>query len=154
LHLSIKLRIVVAFITFLVGVGFFFALKSHSRVADYLVKILSPQLEGEQFIPLMDACGPEVNTHQYLILSTGQSLDQTGEVFQSAEAASRTLERRLERASRIMQHTKVSDGEKVIAVFPSGASIFRRHGVVLATINAPTVEIALEFEATIEKLDH
>jgi hypothetical protein len=146
-------RIGVAFLTFFVGVGIFLAWKSHSRIEDYLVKILSPQLEGQQFIPLMDACGPELNTHQYLILATGETLEQTGEVFRSLEAANQTLERRLEHASQIIQRTKVLDGERIIAVFPSSASIFRRSGVVLASINAPTVEVALEFEATMDKLN-
>jgi hypothetical protein len=72
-------------------------------------------------------------------------------VFRSAEAAQQTLERRLERASQIIQRSKALDGERVIVVFPSGASIFRRDGDVLAAINAPTVEVALEFEAASEK---
>jgi hypothetical protein len=48
----------------------------------------------------------------------------------------------------------MSDGEKVIAVFPSGASIFRLQGAVISSINAPTAELALEFEATLEKSEH
>jgi hypothetical protein len=145
------LHLVVAFLTL---VGFFAIVctwRSYSRIEDYLVTTLSPPLDGEQFIPLMDACGPVANSHQYLILTTGESLEQTGEGFSSRDAAHIALERRLEHASEILDRTDMLDGGRVIAVFPSGASILSTHGSVLAAINAPTVQVALEFEAAFEK---
>jgi hypothetical protein len=141
----------VASLTLVAGIAVACTWRSYPRIEDYLVTTLSPQLEGEQFSPLMDACGPMANSHQYLILATGESLEQTGEGFSSPDAAHSALERRLERASEILDRTDMLDGERVIAIFPSGASIFSTHGSVLAAINAPTVKVALEFEAVLKK---
>ena len=93
-----------------------------------------------------------------LISTTGQSVERTGESFDSEDAAHNALVRKLSRADKILQRTVVTDhegreGERAVAVFSSRASIFERYGPVLSTIKAPTVELALEFEATMEKND-
>jgi hypothetical protein len=140
----------VALLTFVVGVVIAYGWQSHSRFEDYLVETFSPKLEGSQFVPQMRACGPEIREIRgsSSVLSTGESLEQTAEIYQSADDAIRVLERRLEGASQIIERRKMLDGERAIAVFSSRASIFKRKGAVLSSISAPTVEIALEFEVS------
>ena len=139
--------VVVTLIAFSVGVAVLYIRGSYQKLEDNLVRILSPQLEGDQFSLEMSACGPALNSHQYLILSTGESLEQTGELFSSPEAANKSLEIRLAHATTILERTNKAEGQKVIALYPSGASIFFTHGAILTSINAPNVEIAREFES-------
>ena len=147
-----KLTVIVALLTFIIGVVLSYGWSSHKTLDDFLVKTLSPELQGDKFVAEMDACGPQFNSHQYLILATGQSLTQTGESFDSEGAALNELERRLSHATKILERTVVLDeqkrkvGERVLALFPSEASVFESHGAVVSAINAPTIEVALEFE--------
>src|SRR5262245_16435137 len=145
------LRILVAVLAFCAGIGLVYGLRAKSQLEDYLVRNLSPQLEGEQFVSLAAFCGPEFNSHQYLILETGETLEQSGEVFRSASAAQRALEQKLARASRVVERTGNSEGERVVAVYSTSVSIFRIEGAVIAAINAPSLTMAREFESWSER---
>ncbi len=150
-------RVLIAFLTFSIGVGVSYGWPLRKAVEDFIVDTLSPDPPRDKFVGLSDTCGMRFSSHQYLVSTTGQSLKQTGESFESEDAAHVALARKLSRADRILEHTLILDeqkrqvGERAVAVFSSGASIFERYGNVLSTINAPTSELALEFETTMEK---
>jgi len=157
----VKLRmlpVLIALLTFSMGVGVSYSWRSQKAIEDFLVETLSPDPPRDKFVSLVIACGTRLNSHPYLISTTGQSVERTGESFDSEDAAHNALVRKLSRADKILQRTVVTDhegreGERAVAVFSSRASIFERYGPVLSTIKAPTVELALEFEATMEKND-
>ena len=154
-----KLPVLIALLTFSISVVLSYGWSSRKRIEDFLVETLSPEPQRDKFVGLLDACGPSFNFHQYLITTTGQTLEQTGESFDSEAAAHNALVRRLSQATKILRHTLVLDenkrqvGEKAVAVFPSKGLILERHGSVISAISAPTVELALEFEAQMERND-
>lgn len=142
-----KLPVLIALLTFSTGVVLSYCWSSRKTIEDFLVEALSPEPQRDKFVGVLDACGPTFNSHQYLITTTGQTLEQTGEIFDSEAAAHNALVQRLSRATKILQHTLVFDenkrrvGEKAVAVFPSNSLILERYGNVISTINAPTVEL-------------
>ena len=151
------LLVLIALLTFSMGVGVSYSWASWKVIEDFLVETLLPEPPRAKFESLGDACGARFSYHPYLISTTGQSVEQTGESFDSEGAAHNALVRKLSRADIVLQQTALSDdqgrkvGERAVAVFSSRASVFERSGNALSTINAPTIELALEFEALMEK---
>jgi hypothetical protein len=153
-------RVLIAFLTFSIGIGVSYSWPSQKAIEDFIVDTVTPDPPRDEFVALSDACGSRFSSHEYLISTTGQSLEQTGESFDSDDTAHNALVRKLSHADRILEQTLILDehkrpvGERAVAVFFSGASIFERYGEVLSIINAPTIELALEFESTMVKNNH
>ena len=153
-------RLVIALLAFLVGAAGVWVSGVYPKIEDYLVDKLSPspELDPEsKFIPLMDASGPESSSHTYLIMTTGETLDRTGKLFASPALANQSLRLKLNAASEIIERTPVLDekgqkvGERVVSRFNSGSSILWTYNSVLASINAPSPKLALEFESAFER---
>lgn len=151
--------LLIALLTFSIGVGVSYSWNLRKAAEDFLVDAACSYIWQEKFIGQIQACGIRSSSRTYLISSTGQTLEQSWEVFDSDEAAHDALRRKLSHAETILERTIILDqdkkpvGERVVAVFSSKALILKTYGPGLSIINAPTAELALEFEAAMDK-DH
>jgi hypothetical protein len=153
-------RLIVALLAFFVGAAGVWLSGLYPQIENYLVDKLSPspELDPEsKFISLADVCGAGHNSHTYLIMTSGETLERTGELFASPALANQSLWGKLNSASEIVERTPVLDetgqqvGERVAARFASTASILWTHNSVLASIDAPSLNLALEFESAFER---
>lgn len=153
------LPLLIALLTFSIGVVISYSWSLRKGVEDFLVETIGAKLSQEEFVTQIHTCGIRASSKTYLISSTGETLEQSVEAFDSAEAAHEALLGRLSRAETILERTVILDdnkrpvGERVVAVVSSKALILKTKGAVLSIIKAPTAEWAVEFEAAMAK-DH
>lgn len=110
----------------------------------------------QRFTPTFRACGP--GWTQGYITSDDEELSESGNGFASSAHANRELQKRLKEAEIIIERGPKFDasgrkvGERLIAVFPAteyrgkSVSIIWTYKDGLGSINAPSLQLALEFE--------
>ncbi len=154
------IRLTVALLAFLIGAAGVWVSGVYPKIESYLIERLSPSLELDpesKFILQASFSGTAASSQIYLIFTTGGMLERSGEAFPTPLAANQALQRKVNSASEIIERTPVLDeegrqvGERVVALYSSGASILWTYNTVLASINAPTVQLALEFEGAFER---
>jgi hypothetical protein len=157
----LSLRLIVALLTFIIGVAISGWWLSHHRTLPKSVQITEsdvidePERQPPGF-PEMHACGPTANFHTYES-PDGVLISQSNEGFSSLKRANRELQKRLRIATEIIERGPYLDdngrrvGKRVVAV-SSGkegqqrAFILWTDGEILSSIEASSLRHVLEFE--------
>jgi hypothetical protein len=120
------------------------------------VVLLAAAPAKRRFTPTFRGCKP--GWVQGYVTSDGERLSESGNGFASPALAKRELQKRIQEAEIIIERGPRLDamgkkvGERLIAVFPAteyrrkSVSIIWTYNDILGSINAPTLQLALEFE--------
>ena len=159
----ILLQLSVTLLTFIIGVSLasVWYILSHPSVESFKIAESTsvPQLvvEGPRFVQAGNACGFECSSHIYNS-SDGEVLSDSTCGYRSPARAKKELQRDLKGVQKIVERVPKLDwngrqiGERVVAVFLPDeygrrwVRIMWTDGPRLHSINAPTLELALEFE--------
>jgi hypothetical protein len=152
--------LVVTLITFSIGIsavwfcGFIQGIESNEPDENVLLPVVLPA--KQRFTPTGRACKP--GWAQGYESSDGERLSESGNGFSSVAMANRELQKRISKAEKIVERTVKFDskgkkvGERVIAIFPPNegrttwVSIIWTDKTAIGSINAPSLQLALEFE--------
>jgi hypothetical protein len=155
--------LVVALFTFSIGISavwlceFAQAKDGESRKLKENYILLAPPSTRERFTKTFIACGEHSSSQQYQA-STGEYLFEEWMTHSSVKHAERVKQKWIKDAEEIVERVSRFDskgkktGEKVIAIFPANDKGIKWVGIIwtekslLRSIEAPSVQLALEFE--------
>jgi hypothetical protein len=156
-------RLTVTLLTFIIGITLAGVWQFLSRPAIKSGKIAElnsvapPVVQTPRFIPVGYACGFVCSSQTYNS-SDGEVLSDSTCSYRSHARAKKELQRDLKGVQKIVERAAKSDwkglqiGERVVAIFPPDEYERRRvrimwtDGSRLRSINAPSLQLALEFE--------
>jgi hypothetical protein len=157
--------LIVTFITFSLGISAvwlcdFIQGKDINRVdLDENVVLLAAPPAKQRFTPTFRACKP--GWKQGYISSDGERVSESGNGFSSVALANRELRKWVRQAEKKVERTAKLDsegkrvGDRVVAIFPVNengikwVSIMWTDRRVIRSINAPSLQLALELEKTL-----
>lgn len=160
---GIILRLSSTLLTFTIGISLAGIWHVLSRPAIKSLKIAEitsvpqPVVESPRFIAAGNACGPECSSQIYNS-SDGEVLSVSTCGFSSSARAKRELQRDLKGVQKIVERAPKLDwhgrkiGERVVAIYQPDeygrkwVRVLWTDASRLHSINAPTLELALEFE--------
>jgi hypothetical protein len=128
-----------------------------SELNENILLLVSPPAK-QRFTPIYRACRP--GWTQGYESSDGETLSESGDGFSSEALANKELQKWISKAEKIIERTVKLDskgkkvGERVIAIFPPNdkgikwVRIMWTDKTIIGSINAPSLQLALEFERT------
>ncbi|MBI3653115.1 MAG: hypothetical protein HY231_18970 [Acidobacteria bacterium] len=155
---------IIAVITFSLGVGLIHLcafvqskLIESSELHEHFI-LLAPPPVRPRFAPTFRACKP--GWVQGYVSSDDEAFSESGNQYPSPAKATQELQKWLQEAEHIVERTPRLDtkgkkiGERVVAIFPPNdkgvkwAAIIWTDKSFLRSIEAPSLQLALEFEST------
>jgi hypothetical protein len=156
-------RLVIAVFTFTIGVAGAWLISTKANVRKALPEVLSeisamkPESERPRFRRTLRACGTGYS--QGYELPDGRELSEGSSCHESSDEARMQWQKLISGASKIIERVpqyknkRGENGERVVALFPPDENgrqwarvMWYDGGECYLSINAPTLEIAIEFE--------